>query len=465
MGKKNIVLLLILLIGFGIRLYKLPELMPFIGDYGWFYLSARDMIVNGEVPLVGIPSSHPWLHQGPLWTYMLAGAFGILGFDPINGAYLTVILGVFTILLIYIVGSEIFSKRIGLMSALLYATSPLAVVYSRSPYHTSPIPLFTLLYIFSLYKFIKGNNIFFPLAILFLSILYNLELATAILWFILFIVLIYGMWRKTEWLKRIISRKILIFSFLAFLIPMFPIIIYDFSNNFSQTLKFIVWIGYRILKFFGFPSIHEETDVVNLGSMFTFSFQFYQSLIFAVSSVVSLVILIVSFSMLFINAYSLVRRRIKDIGFILLFLWILISSVGYFINKTPSEAYLPIFFPALIYLVAYSFDKLMQIRILIIPCVLLICILSSVNTYSIIFLKYFTNNGLSFSNRLSAAKEIVKKARGRNYNIVGIGVGSQFESFTMNYEYLAWWLGHSPSRENKNIKIYISESKNRIKIE
>jgi len=28
--------------------------MPFIGDQGWFYLSARNMLVHGNIPLVGI---------------------------------------------------------------------------------------------------------------------------------------------------------------------------------------------------------------------------------------------------------------------------------------------------------------------------------------------------------------------------------------------------------------------------
>src|SRR5205085_6417561 len=53
-----------------------------------FYLSARDMLTQGTVPLVGIPSSRPWLHQGPWWTYILAISLWMGNFHPLAGVYL-----------------------------------------------------------------------------------------------------------------------------------------------------------------------------------------------------------------------------------------------------------------------------------------------------------------------------------------------------------------------------------------
>lgn len=456
-NKTNVLLILVLIVGTFLRFYDIEKLMPFIGDQGWFYLSARDMVINGQIPLVGIPSSHPWLHQGPLWTYMLAGVFWLFGFNPLNGAYLTITLGIFSILLVYIIGSEMFSRRIGIISAIFYATSPLVIIHSRTPYHTSPIPLITLLFIFSLYKWIKGNDNFFPLSIFFLAILYNLELATAILWFILLMILWYGLWKKGEWVKKLFNKKILIYSSVAFLIPMIPILIYDFNHNFPQTLKFIVWIGYRILKFFGFPSIHGEINSINFNSMLMFSFHFYKHLIFAASGIIAFVILVFSFGALFINLYYQLKKNICRPGFILLLLWILISILGYFMNKTSSEAYLPILFPALIYLIAFSFDKIMKKKKFFIPAVLLVVFFSFINSYFIISEEYVTNNRLNFTKRISVAKEIITKSKGRDYNLVGTGNGSQFESFTMNYEYLTWWLGHSPKKSPQKLKYLIQE--------
>lgn len=460
-NKTTMLLLLILISALFLRIANISQTMPFIGDQGWFYLSARDMLLNSQIPLIGIASSHPWLHQGPLWTYMLAGVFWFFGFNPLNGAYLTIILGTFSVLLMYIVGSKMFSKRVGLISCLLYATSPLTILHSRTPYHTSPIPIFTLLFIFSIYEWLRGNNIFFPLSIFFLAILYNFELATSILWSVLLVILLYGIWKKKEWMVKLLNRKIIIYSVVAFLIPMIPILIYDSNHNFPQTLKFAAWIAYRILMFFGFPSIHGENQSINFNSITTFSFHYYQNLIFAASNTIAFIILLFSFGILFIDIYRLFKGRIRSIGFITLALWILISFVGYFVNQTFSEAYLPIFFPALVLLAAFSFDKIMKIKVFFIPTVLLIIFIVSVNSYFIISSEYSVK-GLNFSKRLAIVKEIVKKADGRSYNIVGIGNGSQFESFTMNYEYLAWWLGHPPSKLSQKLKYIIKERGNDV---
>jgi GT2 family glycosyltransferase len=459
-NKFTIPVFLAMILAYILRIINIDKSMPFIGDHGWFYLSARDML-NGQIPLVGIASSHPWLHQGPLWTYMLACIFRVFGFNPLNGAYLAISLEIFSVLMVYVAGSEMFSKRVGIISAFLYAASPLVVLYSRTPYHTSPIPLFSLFYIFSLYKFIKGNNCYFPLSIFFLAILYNFELATAILWFLLLAILVYGIWKKTTWIKQLLNKKIISFSVLGLLIPMLPILIYDFSHKFPQTLGFIVWIGYRILKLFGFPSIHGEVQVAGSGAMFNFFFHYYQKLIFAPNQIIAFAILVFSIAVMIVGILNANRKNTLNTGFNLLFLWLIISLGGYFANQTSSGAYLPIFFPAIIMLTAYSFDAVMSIKGFIIPTILLIVFILFGNSYNVISSEYSTRE-YGYSNRLSIAKEIIKNANGRNYNIIGTGDGSKFESFTMNYEYLTWWLGHPPSKSNQKLKYIIRENKNGI---
>ena len=144
-----------------------------------------------------------------------------------------------------------------------------------------------------------------------------------------------------------------------------------------------------------------------------------------------------------------------DNGFAILVLWLLISFAGYFVN-TSSEAYFPILFPAVIYLTAFSLDLIMAKKALIVPVILLIIFIVSANSYSIILSDY-SQNGLTYSKRLSLVKKIVKIADGREYNIIGVGPGSQFESFTMDYEYLAWWLGHGPAQSPQKLRFLIRE--------
>jgi 4-amino-4-deoxy-L-arabinose transferase-like glycosyltransferase len=356
-----------------------------------------------------------------------------------------------------------FSKGVGIISALLYSVSPLAVLYSRTPYHTSPIPLFTILYFYSLFKFIRGNKVYFPLTILFLAILYNFELATVILWFILFIVLAYGIWMKKAWVRKIFGKKILLFSLISIIIPMFPVLLYDIDHGFPQTLGFVAWIGYRFLRFFGFPSISGVNGSTNFSSIFNYFLNFYQNLVFAQNNIIAMLILTVSLCLLIATFYKYFKLRNFDIGFTLLLLWLLISFIGYFVNQTSSGAYLPILFPAVIYLTAFSLSFIMAKKSLIIPVILLIIVIVSTNSYTILVSDYSVK-GVTYSKRLSLAKKIINIADKRNYNIIGAGPGSQFQSFTMNYEYLAWWLGQAPSKSPQKIKFIIQENSSGVEL-
>src|SRR6185369_794671 len=87
-NKYALSLLAILFAALVIRLYYIEQSMQFIGDQGWFYISARDIVLKREIPLVGIVSSHPWLHQGAFWTYLLAPVLWLAHFNPVSGAYL-----------------------------------------------------------------------------------------------------------------------------------------------------------------------------------------------------------------------------------------------------------------------------------------------------------------------------------------------------------------------------------------
>ena len=207
--KKHFLLIIVVCIGLFLRIYRISDLLVFIGDQGWFYISARDLLIDGKIPLVGITSSHTWLHQGPLWTYALAIILFIFNFNPIGGVYLSILLDLLTILVLYKLASELFSKNVGLVTACAYAVSPLAVIHARMPYHTSPIPLLVSLLLLALYRLKRGNVYYFPIVIFLLSLLYNFELATFILVFVLFCFIGHDLVYKKFWVGKLLERKII----------------------------------------------------------------------------------------------------------------------------------------------------------------------------------------------------------------------------------------------------------------
>jgi len=441
--------------------FKIEELMPFIGDQGWFYLSARDMLMTGQIPLVGIASSHPWLHQGPLWTYLLSLFLWIFNFNPVSGAYLTIFFGLLSIIGIYVVGASLFSKRVGLISSLFYATSPLIVQSMRFPYHTSLIPFFVIVYIFSLNKIINNKLIYLPLAVFLLGVLYNLEIATVAIGAVLVWILISKLIKKEIFLKEIINKKILTLSIFSFIVPLLPILLYDVRNGFSQTLKFVAWILYRVISLFSYNS-EQAFSVNKIWIMFNFLFTNFTKLVFVQSTLISFVILVFLVAW---AVYVFLRKRKKYNFALLLFL---IPFILVFFNQTTSDAYLPMFFPIVILLFSLFLEYFISKKIMIVPITAFIIILITCNVSFMVKNNFMFDKSTSFftlSMRLQATQKILNITQNKDYNLIGKGPGSEFKSFTMNYEYLAWWLGHGPSKKNENLKISVLEFPNGIKIE
>lgn len=463
-GKYEFILSLIIVISAFLGFFKIKELMTFIGDQGWFYTSARDIFISGQIPLVGIASSHPWLHQGPLWTYLLAVFLLLFNFDPVSGAYLSIILGVLAVVGIYIVGLTLFSKRVGLIASLLYSTSPLAVYYIRFPYHTSPISFLVIALIFSLYKIIQNKMIYLPFAVFLLSVLYNFEIATVVLWVVLIGILTYKFFKDRKIFLQMFNKKIIFFSLFLLLVPLLPIILYDIRNGFPQTLKFFAWIFYRVFSLFGYSPQH-EFSIDKIIIMLSFLFNNFTKLIFASSNSISLIIFI---SIIGWVVYYIFQKKERDKSHNLVFVLYFVPLLLIVLNQTPSDAYLPILFPTGILILSLFCNRIMQIRKLLIPALVLIFIIVFGNIYSMFkndFAFDKSSRMFALDKRLQTANEILNIVGNKDYNLKGRGPGSEHESFTMNYEYLTWWLGHAPSKKNKLIKIYVSESANGIKVE
>lgn len=442
--------------------------MPFQGDNGWFYLSARDMLLTGKIPLLSIASSHPWLHQGPYWTYMLGIGLFFFRFNPIVGGYITALIGVATTFLIFMTGKILFSGRVGIIASLLYATFPLAVIHDRFGYHTSPIPFFTLLFIGSLYRFLKGDKRFFPVSLFLLGILYNFELATTVFWTLILFFLFYGIWKKKSWALVLNNPKLAMISVFSFLIPMFPIILYDIQNNFTQTGKFFIWINYHIAAYFGYSGKH-TVSVDNTRMMLEFFARYYRRLVFLASFPVSMLLLLIPFGWFIYSLYDKLRRKRWDPSMIILFLWIAFPLSGFFVTHTPSEAYIPIFFPAVSLVIALFLSYLYQWKKFRVLSIILLSVIALSNSYSL-----FANNflmgtspgyGATFKSRLDAAKKIVSKAKGKPYSLKGKGDGSEFESFTMNYQYLTWMLGNPPRKGRTEKCFTVSETSSDVFVE
>lgn len=444
--KRSFILVIILIIGALLRLYRLSDFLVFFGDIGWYYLSAKDMLLSGNIPLVGITASHTWLHQGAYWTYILGVFLLLFKFNPVAGGYAGALLGIVTIWIVFVVGSYYFSRAVGSIAALLYATSPLVIIHSRMPYHTSPIPLFILCFLLFVFLWIKKRTFFFPLSVFTLGILYNFELATQLLWVPLGVIVIVGYIQRKTWTKEILTKRILFFTFILLVVSMFPVIIYDFSHGFVQTVVFGGWIIIHALQSIT-PFAQNPSGKESYQSVIYFAAPFIQRLIFLPSFAFSLLLFFVSVGFGIWISYRQRKKLFEDSHF--LFIFFFISCVlGFVLNKTGSEAYLPMLFPFILILLSLVIERLLRTKWKTAAILILILICTG-NVFLLVKEDYLMGNlrpyGPTMSQRMEALQTIIQKTDGKAYNLIGEGPGSQFASYTMNYQYLAWWLGRPVS--------------------
>lgn len=236
---------------------------------------------------------------------------------------------------------------------------------------------------------------------------------------------------------------------------MFPIIIYDFSHGFKQTIIFLGWTLYKPFSFFIKHS--SGSFLANFGVVLNFLLQHLQKTIFDLNLIIAVLIFILSLIYLF---YITVKEfKIESSKFILLFL-LLISFFGILINQTPSDAYLPVVLPFLILTITLFFEFFLNLKyVKYLILIILVTVIIS-NGY----MSLNNNYGFTLNDRLTAVKEIINLTNHQKYNLVGRGQNSQFESFTMNYQYLLWWKGYAPSDARQKTKAYVSEDSNGIHV-
>lgn len=426
--------------------------MPFYGDIGWFYLSARDLLLGKDFPLVGITSSHTWLHQGPLWTYFLGIALWLGNFDPLAGGYLSILLGILTVYCMYYVGKRMFSQRVGVIAALLYSLSPLVILNIRTPYHTTPIPIFALLYFLSIYLWVKGQKSFLGFSLFFLAILYNFELATVILVVPIVVFLVYGLWQKESYVKKMGKTDVLK-SFLLGLIPMWPVLIYDVTHGFKQTIIYGGWLFYSFARgltgvVYGLSGSTSRVEVLN------FFYSSLRSLIFFDNGLIALLLLGISFLWVAYLLFKQYKQSRINFAYILVVFWFVLTVSILILNGVASDAYLPQLYPVIFLILALGADSLFRISSKL--AYLTIVAIVMFNIRSVITHNYFMaeDEGIPLSARQAIANEMISKSDSKAIIIKGEGIGSQFRSFTMPYEYLVWYYD-SGGRVGKSSKIFI----------
>ncbi|OGD57023.1 hypothetical protein A3I57_02270 [Candidatus Beckwithbacteria bacterium RIFCSPLOWO2_02_FULL_47_23] len=134
---------LTLLAGF-LRLYRLEPSLQFLGDQGRDALVMYRLLAHGDFPFIGPITSVGGFYLGPLYYYLMAPFLWLARFNPVGPAAATAVLGIVTVPLLYWVAKKLFSHRVGLWAAGLYALAYIPISETRSAWNPNLMPLAAL---------------------------------------------------------------------------------------------------------------------------------------------------------------------------------------------------------------------------------------------------------------------------------------------------------------------------------
>ena len=232
---ESFILWLFLLLALFLRLYRIDEYMTFLGDEGRDARVLRDLL-QGNLVFIGPQTSIGNMYLGPLYYYLTAPALFLSRLNPVGPAIMVAFLSVLTIYLTYLIAKKWFGLKVAFLSLILFTISPVAIIYSRSSWNPNPMPLFSLLFVYSLHQaIIKGKFKYFfagSIALAFALQMHYLGLLlipVALFWIGLLYITIKN---KHKYLLEL--RIYLLRSFLVFVVLMSPLVFFDLKHNFAN---------------------------------------------------------------------------------------------------------------------------------------------------------------------------------------------------------------------------------------
>jgi len=207
------------------RLFRLDQLLGFWYDQGRDALVIWDLIHYRKFFLIGPVTGIEGIFLGPFYYYLIAPFYWIGKGSPVTAASFLSLLTVLAIFLIYLLGKQIYNRKVGLMAAFLYGFSYQQVVFARWLANPNPLPLFTLLTIICLYKFLEIHNTkYLILSTFLIGLCLQLEAASAIFFLPSTLIILF-------WQRKHLKVKWLFLSFLAFFVTLIPQIYFDFRHE------------------------------------------------------------------------------------------------------------------------------------------------------------------------------------------------------------------------------------------
>lgn len=225
--KKHWVILLILFFSFVLRVYKLEERFVFGFNEEYQATLAQSIVDNFHLIWVGVSAAHLEFYIGPLFTYLTSLLLYIGRSDPLVAGFFSVILGVISTYLIYMLGLRVFGKITSYLGAAIYTISPLFIFFDQKYWNPTPNIFLSLLIILVV---MKARTVFWYWVLFFVlfALIFHADLAAIPIVFVGLVIFFKNLF--------IIPKKIILLCFLTFTLIYSPLLVFDYHHNFSNLL-------------------------------------------------------------------------------------------------------------------------------------------------------------------------------------------------------------------------------------
>ncbi|KKS65557.1 MAG: hypothetical protein UV35_C0039G0007 [candidate division WWE3 bacterium GW2011_GWB1_42_6] len=419
-NKFEVALLLgILFIALFLRLFRISEFMTFLGDEGRDVRIVRDLITKGNLVFIGPQTSIGNMYLGPLYYYLMAPALFLSGLNPVGPAVMVALLGVLTVWLTWYVGRDWFGKVAGLIAALLFAISPVAIIYSRSSWNPNPMPLFSLLCIWGIYQVWRHKKYFWlPLVGIFYAFAMQMHYLGLLLAPILglFWLLSLLQVKKDKELKSQFLKKTLI-AILLFLLLMSPLVLFDLKHS-----------GMNYNAFKAFFTDRQTTINLNPTRSDRFLPVIYTTITDLVLARQEIYVPLVSAAIFLLSLFVFIKSKWRT-ALKLLFAWLILALLGLGVYKQHVYIhYLGFIYPAVYLLLGAIFGFIFTRKGIILK-ILAAIILAALIFLNIKYSPTFDNPNRQLQRTEEAVDLIIKESKGEPFNFGLIAKQNYDESY------------------------------------
>lgn len=167
----TLIMVILVFITIFFRTGNLEGRMTFEWDQVRDLEAAETMVKTGTPVLLGpiVRGEAGGFYLGPLYYYLVTPLYTFSRGNPVALAVLSIGLDAFVVILLYYFLKTYLGKTTALLMAVIWACSPFIINNSQTPWNVSLIPIWTLLFIITLYKMHEKSTFKYLVILVFLA--------------------------------------------------------------------------------------------------------------------------------------------------------------------------------------------------------------------------------------------------------------------------------------------------------